>query len=164
MLEKLPEVEENEKKFDFSDTLSDPIIRFNHRHFRKLQLLFALIIPTLIPIILWNETPLLSFNTTIIRVGVALHCLWCIQSAAHVWGTKPYDSSIEPTENIWMAICTLGEGWHNYHHAFPWDFKASEFGPGKVNFTTRLLLIFAKLGWIWDMKEGKFRYFYKSIF
>lgn len=47
----------------------------------------------------------------------------------------------------------MGEGWHNYHHVFPWDYKAAELGKYSVNLTTMYLDLFAKMGWAWDMKE-----------
>uniref|UniRef100_T1GYP9 Fatty acid desaturase domain-containing protein n=1 Tax=Megaselia scalaris TaxID=36166 RepID=T1GYP9_MEGSC len=47
----------------------------------------------------------------------------------------------------------MGEGWHNYHHVFPWDYKAAELGKYSVNMTTFFLDAFAKIGWAWDMKQ-----------
>lgn len=52
------------------------------------------------------------------------------------------------------SIITLGEGWHNYHHAFPWDYRAGELGPNKLNFTATLLNFFASIGWAYDLKEA----------
>lgn len=46
-------------------------------------------------------------------------------------------SNMEPRENVTVAVMTLGEGWHNYHHAFPWDYRSSELGYFRFNFTTR---------------------------
>lgn len=59
---------------------------------------------------------------------------------------------INPAENIIVSIFAMGEGWHNYHHVFPWDYKAAEL-PYKVNFTTLLIDMFAKIGWAYDLKE-----------
>lgn len=47
----------------------------------------------------------------------------------------------------------MGEGWHNYHHVFPWDYKAAELGKYSLNLTTMILDGFAKIGWCWDRKE-----------
>lgn len=47
----------------------------------------------------------------------------------------------------------MGEGWHNYHHVFPWDYKAAELGNYSVNMTTFFLDAFNKIGWAWDMKQ-----------
>ncbi|CAG7720146.1 unnamed protein product, partial [Allacma fusca] len=51
-----------------------------------------------------------------------------VNSIAHLYGTKPYDKSILPGQNAILGFLTLGEGWHNYHHAFPWDYRTSEHG------------------------------------
>lgn len=51
-------------------------------------------------------------------------------------------------------FCDLvGEGWHNYHHTFPWDYKAAEFG-WKLNFSTMFIDFFAAIGWAWDLKTA----------
>lgn len=55
----------------------------------------------------------------------------------------------------------LGEGWHNYHHTFPWDYKASELG--KTNLTTFWINKFAKLGWAYDLKSPSQNLVMKTI-
>ena len=45
----------------------------------------------------------------------------------------------------------VGEGWHNYHHTFPWDYKAGEFG-WKINLTTIFIDLMALLGLASDRK------------
>lgn len=64
-----------------------------------------------------------------------------------------FHSRIRPTENIYVSIIAMGEGWHNYHHVFPWDYKAAELGNYVGNFTTMILDTFHRIGWAWDMKE-----------
>lgn len=59
---------------------------------------------------------------------------------------------INPSENITVALLALGEGWHNYHHVFPWDYKAAELGDYKLNATTAFIDFFAKIGWAYDLK------------
>lgn len=59
---------------------------------------------------------------------------------------------INPAENIYVAIAALGEGWHNYHHTFPWDYKTSELGKYTFNFTSAFIDFFAKIGWAYDVK------------
>jgi len=43
-------------------------------------------------------------------------------------GDKPYDPNINPVENSMVSIFTLGEGYHNFHHAFPYDYRAADIG------------------------------------
>jgi len=48
----------------------------------------------------------------------------------------------------------MGEGWHNYHHVFPWDYKAAELGRYAFNFSTLFLDCMAKIGQAYDMKTA----------
>lgn len=50
------------------------------------------------------------------------------------------------TDNYNVALVALGEGWHNYHHAFPWDYKAAELGNYRANITTAFIDFFYKIG------------------
>lgn len=54
-----------------------------------------------------------------------------------------------------MKLCSFGEGFHNYHHSFPWDYKASETGIDGRNMTTYVIDGFAKLGWVTERKTVK---------
>lgn len=45
-----------------------------------------------------------------------------------MWGMRPFDKFINPVENVIVTKIGMGEGWHNYHHAFPYDYRASELG------------------------------------
>lgn len=60
---------------------------------------------------------------------------------------------INPSENRGVALFALGEGWHNYHHVFPWDYKTAEFGNYRLNFTTAFIDFFARIGWAYDLKS-----------
>lgn len=60
-----------------------------------------------------------------------------------------------PTENYFVSAISGGEGYHNYHHSFPWDYRAAELGHFNYNGTTGLLDFFAKFGWVYDMKVAK---------
>jgi stearoyl-CoA desaturase (delta-9 desaturase) len=51
-----------------------------------------------------------------------------------------------------VAAFVFGEGWHNYHHVFPWDYKAAEFDSFIYNPTTKLIDFFAWIGWAYDLK------------
>lgn len=59
---------------------------------------------------------------------------------------------IDPVQNIYVSIATNGEGWHNYHHVFPWDYRAAELGTG-TNLTAWVIDSFAKIGWAYDLKQ-----------
>jgi stearoyl-CoA desaturase (Delta-9 desaturase) len=55
----------------------------------------------------------------LLRVFLMQHVTWSINSVCHVWGTRPFHSADHSANNFPIAIVSLGEGWHNNHHAFP---------------------------------------------
>lgn len=44
------------------------------------------------------------------------HATFAINSLAHVWGSRRFDTPDESRNNWWLALLTFGEGWHNNHH------------------------------------------------
>ncbi|XP_050508836.1 acyl-CoA Delta-9 desaturase-like isoform X2 [Diabrotica virgifera virgifera] len=62
--------------------------------------------------------------------------------------------TIKPAENPTVSILTWGEGWHNYHHTFPWDYKAAELGNYRMNPSTGFLDLMAYLGQAYDLKTA----------
>jgi len=74
-----------------------------------------------------------------------------VNSFAHIFGNKPYDRTINPSENMLVVWLTSGEGYHNFHHTFPQDYSSSEFP--FMNFSTFLIHCAAKLGWAYDLKK-----------
>jgi stearoyl-CoA desaturase (delta-9 desaturase) len=44
------------------------------------------------------------------------HATFAINSIAHIWGTRPFETPDDSRNNAWLALLTLGEGWHNNHH------------------------------------------------
>jgi stearoyl-CoA desaturase (delta-9 desaturase) len=54
-----------------------------------------------------------------VRMFVVHHVTWSVNSVCHVMGSRPYATEDESRNNALVAVLTLGEGWHNNHHAFP---------------------------------------------
>lgn len=69
-----------------------------------------------------------------------------------MWGTHPYDKHIRPVEFKLLSFLTAGEGFHNYHHTFPWDYRTAELGYS-LNHTKLFIEIMAKIGWAYDLKS-----------
>ncbi|KRT82992.1 hypothetical protein AMK59_3959 [Oryctes borbonicus] len=112
----------------------------------------AFVLPTLIPWYFWSENLMTSWYLCLFRYAWSLHSTWLVNSAAHIWGMKPYDKYMSPTENKLVSALAIGEGWHNYHHVFPWDYKAGELGFHGYNITAGTIDVFARIGWAWDLK------------
>jgi stearoyl-CoA desaturase (delta-9 desaturase) len=89
--------------------------------------------------------------TFFVSTTVLLHGTLFINSLAHVWGKKTYETKDESRNSFLLAIITLGEGWHNNHHRYPHSvrqgFRAYEIDP-----TYYGLKILSWLGIIWDLK------------
>ena len=66
-----------------------------------------------------------QFGTSLVVWGVfartvfVWHATWAVNSVTHVWGYRSHDTRDHSTNLWWVALITLGEGWHNNHHAFP---------------------------------------------
>jgi len=152
-MKKHPKVIEKGRGIDCTDLLADPVVYWQKRLYFPLVILGCFVIPTWLPMYLWSETFVNAFFVVaMFRYCVTLNVTWLVNSAAHMWGMKPYDQSINPSENYSVAILAVGEGWHNFHHTFPWDYKTAEFGKYRVNISTMVIDLFAMLGQAYDLK------------
>lgn len=55
----------------------------------------------------------------LVRVFFVHHVTWSVNSACHIWGSRPYKTGDRSRNNLIFGILAWGEGWHNNHHAFP---------------------------------------------
>lgn len=126
---------------------------------------FDVIVPVILAIgiylfgsFLESESPHLNTNGWQLLVwGFAIstvalyHATFTVNSLAHVWGKRRYATSDHSRNNLWIAIVTLGEGWHNNHHHFPGSARQG-FYWWEVDFTYYGLKVLAALGLIWDLR------------
>jgi stearoyl-CoA desaturase (delta-9 desaturase) len=56
---------------------------------------------------------------TVIRTLALWHVTWCVNSICHTWGRRPNETRDESRNVWWVGLLSLGEGWHNNHHARP---------------------------------------------
>ncbi|KAG5671196.1 hypothetical protein PVAND_001407 [Polypedilum vanderplanki] len=153
LCKKHPDVKKFGARVSMADLEADPIIMFQHRHYLKLMLFFSLILPVFIPWYFWGESFWASFLIAgVLRYITSLHITWLINSAAHTYGMKPFDKNISPSDSYLVGFLAMGEGWHNYHHVFPYDYKTSELGFYVFNLTTAFIDFFSLFGWTYDLK------------
>lgn len=55
----------------------------------------------------------------LVRIFLLHHATWSINSITHVYGRRPWKTKDRSGNVAWLALPTLGESWHNNHHAFP---------------------------------------------
>lgn len=156
MLKKNPIILEYGKKLDFSDLYEDKVLMFERKYYLFLFLIFGVVLPTVIPVYCWNEYVLTAFCSCVVfKVTIILHHFFTVNSLAHFFGNRPYDFRIRPAENRLVCYLSLGEGNHNYHHVFPYDFRSSPFhGWEYFNMGTALLEIANKFGLVYDLKKA----------
>ncbi|WP_454784669.1 acyl-CoA desaturase [Legionella sp. WA2024007413] len=80
------------------------------------------------------------FNTTVI-----------INSLCHVYGTRRYETQDNSKNNLFFALITLGEGWHNNHHHYPASARQG-FRWWEIDITYYLIKLLELLGVVWDVK------------
>ncbi|CAH0777417.1 unnamed protein product [Bemisia tabaci] len=154
MVRKHPDVIAKGKLVDMSDMNADPLIMFQKKYYKTLFTILAVIIPTAIPYYFWNEDLMKSFvMCSLGRIHWTNNLVWLVNSWAHLIGTRPYSENILPVESFFVSFIGLGEGWHNYHHTFPWDYRAAEAGKWP-NLTATLIDYCASRGWVWDRRSA----------
>jgi stearoyl-CoA desaturase (delta-9 desaturase) len=79
------------------------------------------------------------------------HATFCINSLAHVHGSQRYVTGDDSRNNWFLALLTMGEGWHNNHHAYQSSVRQG-FRWWEIDCTFYLLVMLSRLGLIWDLK------------
>lgn len=116
-------IEDQKKTIDVSDLESDKLCALQHKYY-----LSTAFIGWMVPILIGKAVGfswLLLFTTSVIRTICLWHATFCVNSLAHMWGHKPYNTKIGAVQNFIVSFITSGEGWHNYHHTYPKDYRAS---------------------------------------
>ncbi|XP_056098902.1 stearoyl-CoA desaturase b isoform X2 [Rhinichthys klamathensis goyatoka] len=153
LVRKHPKVIEKGRKLELTDLKADWVVMFQRRHYKLSVMVMCFLFPMLVPWYFWEESLLTSyFVPCLLRYTVVLNATWLVNSAAHMWGMRPYDNSINPRENKFVAFSAIGEGFHNYHHTFPHDYATSEFG-SRLNLTKAFIDLMCFFGLAKDCKR-----------
>ncbi|XP_048000585.1 acyl-CoA Delta(11) desaturase-like [Leguminivora glycinivorella] len=153
MVRRHPDVIKKGKTIDMSDLTSNPVLHFQLKYYVYLSVFFTFLLPALVPYYFWAESFTIAYHISLLRLVIFSHVTFCINSAAHKYGYKPYDKNITPTQIPALSFAALGEGYHNYHHVFPYDYKTAELGNNFMNLATNLIDFMAWIGWAYDLKS-----------
>ena len=113
----------------------------------------------------WHFVPVLSLSASTFLFGgvpglvwgffvstvLLWHCTFTINSLAHVWGSRRYSTTDTSRNNLWLALLTLGEGWHNNHHHYQSSANQGFFW-WEVDGSYYLIRLFQALGLVWDVR------------
>lgn len=148
VLERLAEPKE---RAPVPDLERDPLVRWQHRHTLLIGACAGLALPALIGWSLGDVWGGLLFGG-LLRLVATYHLTFSINSFVHKFGTQPYSERNTSRDNVLAAFLTFGEGYHNYHHTFPVDYRNGarwhEFDP------TKWVLSFCEWwGLAWNLKR-----------
>lgn len=88
----------------------------------------------------------------VISTVMLYHATFSVNSLAHTWGSRRYETRDQSRNNPLLALLTLGEGWHNNHHHYPGSARQG-FYWWEIDPTWYGLKLLAACGLIWDMKD-----------
>lgn len=104
------------------DLQKDEIVMWQHQHYLKIMLTANFGIPMLLGWLngdIWGMLLLAG----VFRLVVVHHVTFFINSLAHIWGRQPYTDKNTARDNDILAFFTFGEGYHNFHHIFEYDYR-----------------------------------------
>lgn len=105
-----------------SDLLADPIICFQHKYYLSIAFLMGFVLPAAIAA-LWGDPWSGLIIAGALRMTFNHHFTFCINSVCHLWGKRTYSDAQSARDNWVTALFTYGEGFHNFHHQFPKDYR-----------------------------------------
>ena len=112
-------------KEDFSnikDIQQDKVALWQHRHYLLLVLLTNIALPAFLGLLHGDIIACLLLGG-LLRLVMSQHVTYLINSIAHMWGKQTYSDASSARDNPLLALITYGEGYHNYHHTFQWDYR-----------------------------------------
>jgi stearoyl-CoA desaturase (delta-9 desaturase) len=85
------------------------------------------------------------------RISFQHHITWSVNSICHMVGERPFTSR-DRSANFWpLAILSMGESWHNSHHADPTCARHGVLR-GQIDVSARLIWMFERFGWVWQVR------------
>ncbi|MFL6236467.1 MAG: acyl-CoA desaturase [Thermoanaerobaculia bacterium] len=116
------------------DLAEDPLVRWQEKYYVWIGLGVALGIPLVVGLLTGHVLGCLLIGG-VLRVVVSHHGTFFINSLCHMVGRRPYSTEHSARDSAVMAVLAFGEGYHNYHHSFPFDYrngvKVWQFDPAK---------------------------------
>jgi len=130
----------------------DPVVKFQYENFEIIFLVTGMLLPTMAGVWLGNDLLHSFLVCYCLKHAIASQLASLLNSAAHAFGSQPYHVTSQSTDETILSYFTWGEGFHNYHHAFPMDYATGEFG-GKRSLITLFIDLMARFGQAYNLKS-----------
>jgi stearoyl-CoA desaturase (delta-9 desaturase) len=104
------------------DLTARPLLRFQNRWYMPLALSLNVAVTIFAGIIFHDFFGAIAL-VLLARLVLVYQSTWFVNSLAHFWGTKPFSKEHTAVNNWIVALLTGGEGYHNFHHTFPSDYR-----------------------------------------
>jgi stearoyl-CoA desaturase (Delta-9 desaturase) len=145
----------NEERFT-PDLLQDSDLRRIDSLFGLWSALTLLLPALLGGLLTWSFWGALTalFWAGLVRVALLHHVTWSINSICHMWGERPFSARDRSANVWWLAVFSMGESWHNLHHADP---TCARHGvqKGQVDISAATIRLFERAGWAGEVRWPK---------
>ena len=135
-----------------NDLQSKTAIRFQCKYYFPLFVVFGIALPIALGF-LWGRPLGALFWGVFLRITLVHHFTYSINSLSHYIGKKPYNHKCTSRDSWYLAFLTFGEGFHNYHHKFQWDYRNGirwfHYDPSKWT-----IWLFSKIGLAKELKKA----------
>jgi stearoyl-CoA desaturase (Delta-9 desaturase) len=152
MLVKQDKSKSGTRDININDLTTDPLVAFQHKFYLPIAMFMAFVLPTLVCGLGWGDYWGGYFIAGVARLVFVHHSTFFVNSLAHWAGAATYTDGHTARNSIITAFLTLGEGYHNFHHEFPSDYRNGvewwQYDPTKV-----FIWCLAKLGLAYDLIE-----------
>ncbi|KZT68880.1 delta 9-fatty acid desaturase [Daedalea quercina L-15889] len=108
---------------DVSDLSRNEVVRWQHRWYLQLIIGMGFLVPTFVAGLGWGDWAGGFVYAGAARLCFVHHSTFCVNSLAHWLGEAPFDDKHTPRDHVITALVTIGEGYHNFHHQFPMDYR-----------------------------------------
>jgi stearoyl-CoA desaturase (Delta-9 desaturase) len=135
------------------DLCDDPVIAGISRTF-PLWVVLSLLIPPAVGGLWswsWQGAVWAFFWGSLVRVALLHHVTFSINSVCHITGRHPFKTKDESGNVWWLALPSMGESWHNFHHSAP---TSARHGVGRLQIDTSAIIIriMERLHWVQDVR------------
>ncbi|TPX37635.1 hypothetical protein SmJEL517_g00691 [Synchytrium microbalum] len=115
------------KEIDDSDLTADKIVVFQNKYFNLLAIFMCFIFPAMIGAVFFNDALGGLMYGGFVKAVCLWHATFAVNSLSHWNGDQPYTLDSTARDNWWLSFLTNGEGNHNFHHAFPRDYRCGSY-------------------------------------